>query len=177
MFTTEFNLNLLSTMKQIIFPALKIFFIIIFCKFVSHLVSILINRIFSSSKGEREKTLSSLLRSVSRYTIYFVGIILVLRELGFDILPLLAGAGIFGLAVGFGTQTLVKDIVSGFFIVLENQFAVGDKVVIGGISGEVIEMALRFTKIKDGDKIHIIPNGSINQVTVLKNENRNSRPA
>ncbi|MBS4030414.1 MAG: mechanosensitive ion channel family protein [Clostridiales bacterium] len=115
----------------------------------------------------KAKTISALLVSIWRYFIYALTIILVLTELEImDIGPILAGAGIFGLAIGFGAQNLVRDIISGFFILLEDQFSVGDFITTGSYSGIVEELGLRITKIRDfSGELHIIPNGHIEAVT------------
>lgn len=115
---------------------------------------------------KRMKTLISVLKSILRYTVYFIAIITILDTLGVPVSSLLAAAGIGGLAIGFGAQSLVKDIINGFFVLFEDQFAVGDYVSIDGITGTVLDIGLRVTKIQGfaGD-INIIPNGSINKVT------------
>jgi moderate conductance mechanosensitive channel len=114
----------------------------------------------------REATLLRLLDNVLTYVVYFIAIIMVLDTLGVEVKAILAGAGIVGLAVGFGAQSLVKDIITGFFIIFEDQFSVGDYVRIGNFEGYVEEIGLRTTKIKSWTgEIHILPNGSINQVT------------
>ncbi len=114
----------------------------------------------------RVNTLRGLARSFLRYALYFVGIIMVLGELGVNTSSLLAGAGIVGLALGFGAQNLVRDVISGFFILFEDQYAVGDYVTVAGVSGTVEEIGLRVTKIREWTgQLHIIPNGEIKQVT------------
>ncbi len=115
----------------------------------------------------KAKTLVPLLKSVWRYTVYAVTAVTVVSRLQImDIGPILAGAGIVGLAVGFGAQNLVRDVISGFFLMLEDQFSVGDFITVGSFSGEVEELGLRITKIRDfSGEIHIIPNGKIEAVT------------
>ena len=114
----------------------------------------------------RMQTLGTLIRSVARYIIYFIAGIMILEELGIKTSSLLAGAGIVGLAVGFGAQNLVRDIISGFFIIFEHQFSVGDYIDAAGVSGKVEEVGLRMTKLRDwGGELHIIPNGEITRVT------------
>ncbi|HZG59125.1 MAG TPA: mechanosensitive ion channel family protein [Anoxybacillus sp.] len=114
----------------------------------------------------REATLLRLLDNVVTYVVYFIAIIMTLDTLGVEVKAILAGAGIVGLAVGFGAQSLVKDIITGFFIIFEDQFSVGDYVRIGNFEGYVEEIGLRTTKIKSWTgEVHILPNGSINQVT------------
>ena len=122
-----------------------------------------------SVREKRGQTIAQLLRSVGRVVIVLVAGLLSL-DLFFDIGPLLAGAGIVGLAISFGAQSLVKDIISGFFILLENQFAVGDIIETAGKSGTVERMTLRVVMLRDlRGVLHIIPNG---QMTVVSNQTR-----
>ncbi|WP_274365058.1 mechanosensitive ion channel family protein [Paenibacillus thermotolerans] len=114
----------------------------------------------------RSQTIGRLVNNVLSYTINFIVILLILAELGVELAPLLAGAGVLGLAIGFGAQSLVKDVITGFFIIFEDQFAVGDVIKTGSFEGEVVEIGLRVTRIKSWTgEMHIIPNGSIMQVT------------
>jgi small-conductance mechanosensitive channel len=114
----------------------------------------------------RESTLLKLLENVVTYILYFIAIMTVLSTLSIDVKGLIAGAGIVGLAVGFGAQNLVKDIITGFFIIFEDQFSVGDYVRINGFEGTVDEIGLRTTKIQSfTGEMHIFPNGNINEVT------------
>lgn len=115
---------------------------------------------------KRAQTISRVLRQASIVLVWSVTTMLVLGELGMDLKPILAGAGILGLAVGFGAQTLVKDVITGFFILLENQIRVGDTVTAAGCSGQVEAVNLRTTVLRDADgKTHIIPNSAITVVT------------
>lgn len=114
----------------------------------------------------RYRTLSKLLTNVITTTVNFVVILLVLDQLGIPLTPFIASAGVVGLAVAFAAQNLVRDVITGFFIIFEDQFAVGDTVQIGSIKGVVKEIGLRTTIIKNWTgEIHIVPNGSIGQVT------------
>ncbi|MEQ2465409.1 mechanosensitive ion channel family protein [Niallia hominis] len=114
----------------------------------------------------REATLIKLLENTITYVVYFMAIMMALSVFNIDVKALLAGAGIVGLAVGFGAQSLVKDIITGFFIIFEDQFSVGDQVRIGTYEGVVEEIGLRTTKIKGfTGEVNIIPNGSIIEVT------------
>ncbi len=117
--------------------------------------------------GSKAKTLAALLYSVWRYVIYAAAAVLILTELAIvEMGPILAGAGVIGLAVGFGAQSLVRDVIAGFFIVLEDQFSVGDYITVGNFTGTVEELGLRITKIRDfSGELHIIPNGKIEAVT------------
>jgi small-conductance mechanosensitive channel len=117
---------------------------------------------------QRVRTLSGLLRSVGVGFIVVVALFMILRAIGLDIAPLLAGAGVIGLAVSFGAQSLVKDIISGLFILFENQFGVGDVVRIKDVSGRVEKMTLRIVVMRDlHGVVHIVPNGEITQVSNL----------
>jgi moderate conductance mechanosensitive channel len=119
-----------------------------------------------NTSERREETLSKLLDSILSYVVYFIAFMMILSVLTIDVKALLAGAGIVGLAVGFGAQNLVKDIISGFFIIFEDQFSVGDHIRIGQFEGNVETIGLRTTKIKSWTgEVHILPNGSIVQVT------------
>ena len=118
-----------------------------------------------TAQAARIKTLASLVNSSISYVLTFVFGIMLLRAFGLDPLPLLTTASVAGLAVGFGAQKLVKDMISGFFILLENQYGVGDYVTIGAATGTVDEVGLRTTRIRDDvGKLYILSNGDITQV-------------
>ena len=119
-----------------------------------------------SDLEKRTETLGRIVKQISLAVITLVSVMLVMKELGFDIGPMIAGAGIAGLAIGFGAQNLVRDIITGFFILLENQFRVGDVVEIAGKSGLVEAVNLRTTVLRDLEgRVHIVPNGIIGAVT------------
>lgn len=152
---------------------LKIIVIIILGMILNKLGGRLIERAFSNRKhlrvnmsDRREQTLSKLLKNVLIYLITFVVIVMVLETLGVPVSTLIAGAGVAGLAIGFGAQSLVKDIISGFFIIFEDQFSVGDYITIDGLEGTVEEIGFRTTKLAGwtGEQ-YVLPNGSINFVT------------
>ncbi|MEH7457245.1 mechanosensitive ion channel protein MscS [Bacillus pseudomycoides] len=114
----------------------------------------------------RTVTVAKLLENIVAYVVMFIMLIAILGVFDINASGLLAGAGVIGLAVGFGAQSLVKDVITGLFILLEDQFSVGDYVRIGQFEGAVLEIGLRTTKIKSWTgEIHILPNGSITQVT------------
>ena len=118
-------------------------------------------------RERRGKTISQLLRSMGRVVIYAIALLLTFN-IFIDIGPILAGAGILGLAVSFGAQSLVKDVISGFFVLFENQFAIGDVIEAGGKSGVVEKMTLRVVVLRDlQGAMHIIPNGEIKVVSNL----------
>jgi len=115
---------------------------------------------------KRMQTLGAMVRYVLLFAVIAVAVMIILKELGIDIGPVLAAAGIVGLAVGFGAQSLVKDIISGFFILLEDQIRVGDVVSIGDKGGLVEKVSLRTTVLRDlAGNVHYVPNGHINVVT------------
>jgi small-conductance mechanosensitive channel len=114
----------------------------------------------------RTTTIMRLMGNIVNYAIGFIALLMILDVFHVPFGPMLAGAGVVGLAIGFGAQSLVKDIITGFFIIFEDQFAVGDIIQTGSFKGTVEEIGLRVTRIKSWTgEIHIIPNGSILQVT------------
>ncbi len=134
--------------------------------------SMVIRKVFEKQKtfkygidSKRVDTMSSLLVSVFRYVVYIVAIITILSDI-FELKSVLAAAGIGGIAVGLGAQSLIKDVISGFFILLEDQFAVGDLITVDNMNGTVEVMELRITKLRNfnGD-LYIIPNGEIKKLT------------
>jgi small-conductance mechanosensitive channel len=107
-------------------------------------------------------------RNVGRAVLTVITILMVLNQLDFNISPLLASAGVVGLAISFGSQSLVRDYVTGFFLQLEHQFALGDIIRVGGVEGAVENITLRLVYLRDATgALHIIPNGQIAQVTNL----------
>lgn len=120
----------------------------------------------SGMRAQQIRTLSGVVYSVGVFVILFLTIMSVLDTVNINIKPLLASAGIVGLAIGFGAQTLVHDVVTGFFILVENQFEIGDTVKLVDRTGVVEVMSLRRTVLRDGDgSIHVVPNSSITVVT------------
>ena len=113
-------------------------------------------------RGQQLRTLASVIGSVGAALIYFIALVQVLPLFGVDVKPILASAGIAGLAVGFGAQTVVKDVINGFFILFENQFDIGDIVRVGGVTGTVEVMTLRKTVLRDTNgTLHVVPNSEI----------------
>ncbi len=116
-------------------------------------------------RERRGQTIAQLLRSVGRVVVVVIALLLTFNVF-IDIGPILAGAGILGLAVSFGAQSLVKDVISGFFILFENQFAIGDVIEIAGKSGVVEKMTLRVAVLRDGEGVmHVVPNSEIKVVS------------
>jgi small conductance mechanosensitive channel len=110
----------------------------------------------------RTATLSGILASTVTVSVVFVALLTLLRELSIDVMPILTGAGIAGLAIGFGAQNLVRDIISGFFLILEDQVRVGDLARINGVSGTVEQVNLRTIVLRDHEgAVQVFPNGTI----------------
>jgi small-conductance mechanosensitive channel len=115
-----------------------------------------------SEHAKRAQTLSSVVIQGTAIFIAIVALFMILSEVGLDITPLLAGAGVAGIALGFAAQSFVKDLIGGFLIIFENQFDVGDVIKVADVLGAVEEVNLRRTQIRDLDGVlHIIPNGEI----------------
>jgi moderate conductance mechanosensitive channel len=124
----------------------------------------------SGMRAQQVRTLASVINSIGIFIIVFVAALEVLPLLGLNLGPLLASAGVAGLAIGFGAQTLVHDFINGFFILFENQYDIGDAIRIAGVKGTVEEMTLRHTSLRDDDgTVHIVPNS---QVTIVSNMTR-----
>ena len=125
----------------------------------------------SNQREQRAITLAGIFKSVSKIVIVLVAGLTILQILGINTAPLIAGAGVAGLAISFGAQNLIRDFISGFFILLENQYKVGDVIRAAGVSGQVEDMNLRITVLRDLEGVaHFIPNGEIKVVSNLPKE-------
>lgn len=123
-------------------------------------------RITSEEEIRRAETLRGVLKSLVRYVVDFLALTTVLPLLGIPAVQLLAGAGVVGLAIGFGAQNLVRDVIAGVFFLHENQFTVGDFVETEGVAGVVEDMGLRVTRLRSfAGQLHFLPNGTIKMVT------------
>ncbi|MCH5586590.1 mechanosensitive ion channel family protein [Shimazuella sp. AN120528] len=164
--------------SNLIAPLLEIVFVIILTYVAVKLLDRVVDHTFKWSKVETNKahTLRKLIKSVVHYTLYFIALLTVLSKFGINLGPVLAGAGILGLAIGFGAQSLVKDVITGFFLIFERQLEVGDIVEINGlIRGTVEEVGLRITKIREyNQRLHYLANGTITQVTNYNREKMRS---
>jgi small-conductance mechanosensitive channel len=152
-------------------PLVKCIGIFFVTRVLIELAHVLLHEAFGLYKGgesahnQKGRTLVPLLHSVCQYVLYFGAGLAMLRTFGVDATPILAGAGIIGLAVGLGAQSLVTDVVSGFFILFEAQYLVGDYVQIGHATGVVEAVGIRVTQVRDANgKLHLIPNGQIKGV-------------
>ena len=156
----------------------RLLLIVVASSLLVRLLSSVVNRILNlvANSGEapateaekRARTAASLLRTLGTFLIILAAVLMALREVGLDITPLLAGAGVAGLAIGLGAQSLIKDFIVGFFILLEDQFHIGDVIQAAGVSGQVEGMSLRKTTVRDlRGTVHFIPNGEIKVVSNL----------
>jgi small-conductance mechanosensitive channel len=117
-------------------------------------------------RAQQIQTLASVINSIGTFVILFVATLQILPYLGLNLGPLLASAGIAGLAIGFGAQTLVHDFINGFFVLLEDQYNIGDTIRVAGVKGAVEDMTLRRTVLRDDDgTVHVIPNSQIQIVS------------
>lgn len=155
-----------------------LFLIFIICK---QLINRFFDKGFSKSPfvsyqtEARQKTIVKLTHNIVNYTLYFFLFYWILSILGIPVSSLLAGAGIAGITVGLGAQGFLSDVVNGFFILLENQFEVGDSVTIGTISGTIVSVGIRTTQIKGSDgSLNFLPNRSI---TIVTNKSRGNMRA
>lgn len=172
----EFFIHLLSPDSLTIFGGsiLKVLVVL----FISFLAMKAFNRIIDATftikqfEANKSVTLTKLLKSIFRYVIVFIAGLTVLKNIGLDPTPVIAGAGVLGLAVGFGAQNLVRDVINGFFIIFEDQFIVGDFVMINNsTTGTVEEMGLRITRIREWNgRLHNLANGEIKHITNYNRE-------
>lgn len=122
----------------------------------------------SEERAGRLQTMQSLCKSIVGYVLFFVFGVTLLKAVGFDIMPFITTASVIGFAVGFGSQKLVKDVISGFFIIIDDLFIVGETVTISGVTGRVQEMGMRVTRLVDPTgKLVILANGDIGTITNL----------
>ena len=158
---------------SVLVTGIRIIIIVLLTQLIIRIVYKLIDRSMVHQENSKLRmnprrfvTVSGLLKNVIQVTGNFVMILIVLSEFNFELAPLLAGAGVLGLAIGFGAQSLVKDVITGFFIILEDQFAVGDVIQTGTFKGTVEMIGLRTTRIvsRTGE-VYILPNGGIATVT------------
>ena len=124
-----------------------------------------------NQREQRAITLAGIFKGVSKIVIVLIAGLTILDVLGINTAPLIAGAGVAGLAISFGAQNLIRDFISGFFILLENQYRIGDVIRAAGVSGQVEDMNLRITVLRDLEGVaHFIPNGEIKVVSNLAKE-------
>jgi moderate conductance mechanosensitive channel len=159
-------------------PAIAIAIIILMALLALRLLRILVTRAVTRIMDRHDQparelklkadTLANVIESLGRMIILLIATMMVLSNVGLDIAPLLASAGVAGLAIGFGAQSLIKDFISGFFILLEDQYGVGDVITVNGATGTVENLSLRRTSMRTVDgTVVTIPNGEILQVSNL----------
>lgn len=168
------NLFSVTTYEHFALLLIKILVWFILAKIFIRFGTLFINRVFQHralrNNERKNRTLQSLVSNVLRYAVYYILIMGILETLGGT--TLLAGAGVVGVAIGFGAQNIVRDVITGIFIFFEDQFAVGDSIQTGQFRGIVEEIGLRITKIRAWTgEIFILPNSSITQVTNFSKAN------
>ncbi|MCS1352033.1 mechanosensitive ion channel family protein [Mechercharimyces sp. CAU 1602] len=163
------TLFLTKIMEEWLYPVVKVALIVVLAMLALKFSARFIDRIFELRRdGNKNVTLSRLIQSTARYVIYFLaGLMILYSGFGINPAPLLAGAGIVGLAIGFGAQSLVKDVISGFFLIFDNQMEVGNYVELNGkVQGVVEEIGLRVSRIRAFDgRMQYVSNGEITQVS------------
>lgn len=138
---------------------------------LKHLSALETDAVVRARREQRADTVRHVLNNAARVILLVVAVTMILGVFELNIAPILAGAGVAGIAIGFGAQSLVRDFLSGIFIIFENQFDLGDEVTIAGHSGKVERLTLRITQLRDLDgAVHIVPNGKIEAVVVHSKE-------
>lgn len=171
----NFVIRLVELLPVIIWKIFLIILVLVLSAVIIKVGKYLIVKLFEKQKkfkfsvdGKKLDTVSTILCSLLKYGVYFIAGVTILTSVLqiFDIKTVLTAAGIGGIALGLGAQSIIRDVINGSFILLENQFVVGDIVTINGLTGTVEEMELRVTKIRNfNGEVYIIPNGDIKTVT------------
>jgi moderate conductance mechanosensitive channel len=188
-FTNEYWISILDklvgwTIKEIPVLIVTLIMLFVLLKLEKYLVDQLKKFLLSKNNGEADEsptaklenekriiTLMGIVKRLGKLVIWAIFIMILLRQLGIDIAPILAGAGIIGLAVGFGAQELVRDFISGFFMLMEDQIRRGDYAMINGVDGLVEKIELRTITLRDmTGTVHIIQNGKINSLANMTKE-------
>jgi small-conductance mechanosensitive channel len=137
----------------------------------ARLEKIIAGAVPTGEQAQRARTLTRVIYNTALVAMAIIAGLMILRELTLDITPLIAGASVAGVALGLGAQTLIRDVIGGFFILLEDQFAVGDTIKVGNIAGAVEKMTLRATFLRDLEgTLHVIPNG---EIRIVSNRTKN----
>ncbi len=176
---TEFMRETLGDFYGPAVVVIKIIMVIVVASFIVKIGTSIIKKAFNKQKGlklklsdKRVDTMCTISISVFKYTVYIAAILFVLVEI-FNMTSVLAAAGVGGVAIGFGAQSFIKDTISGFFIILEDQYSVGDVITIDNMTGTVEDMELRVTRLKNGNgDLCIIPNGEIKKVVNHTRDNK-----
>lgn len=163
--------------ENIVEIGFNVIMILIIGYVIKRIGNMLISKLFVIKRGHlhderRDETIKKLLKNVLNYAVGFIVVMTVLTEFSINVKGIIAGAGILGVAIGFGAQSLVKDVITGFFNIFEDQLAVGDYVRINNFEGTVLQVGLRITTIRAiSGEIHMIPNGNILEITNFSIEN------
>lgn len=172
------NFQIQNLISWFVLHGIKIVSILIAAYIINKILRILIKKALNGaiknklngSGRKKAETLISVFGGTVKFIIWIIALLMILPEFGINIAPILAGVGIVGLAVGMAARDIISDFISGLFILLEDQYCVGDKVKVAGIEGEIVEITLRKTTIKDGENtLHTIPNSQI-KVVAKKSE-------
>lgn len=174
------QLSFISSLAEFGGGVIQAIGLIFIARVIIEIINLIIDKTYLHEKIEdeqlqRNKTIYPILKSVIAYVIYFIIIVMIMRGFGFDPIPLLAGAGILGMVIGLGAQSLVNDLVSGFFIIFEGTFSVGDKVDVNSASGVIEEIGLRTTKLRsDNGTLVILQNGKLGDIVNYSSKYINS---
>lgn len=175
------NIDWMNIIAQLMTKVIFLIFTLFVFFAINKIVKFLLKRTFESKRNRmefsssRRNTIYKMVENAVSYTLAFFLVYTILSIVGIPISTLLASAGIAGLAIGLGAQSFINDIVNGFFILLENQFDVGDSVTIGAYSGKVVSIGLRSTQIQGFDGTHhFLPNHTID---IISNNSRNNMRA
>lgn len=167
-FDRAFEWTITSGIRILLITAAMLVMLALLKRGVAKLSSLYEGTLPFRAQIKRAYTLTHIVRDVARIVILFVGMTMILSEGGVDLKPLLAAAGLGGLAIGFGAQSLVKDLISGFFILWENSVRIGDVVEVAGVAGLVEEVELRTITLRDvSGNLYVVPNGVIDKVKNL----------
>ncbi len=176
---TEFMRETLGDFYGPAVVIIKILMVIVIASFIVKIGTGIIKKVFDKQRGlkiklsdKRVDTMCTISISVFKYTVYIAAILFVLVDI-FNMTSVLAAAGVGGVAIGFGAQSFIKDTISGFFIILEDQYSVGDLITIDNMTGNVEDMELRVTRLKNANgDLCIIPNGEIKKVVNHTRDNK-----
>jgi len=169
-----------TILNKMFFTLLYLFFAFLSTLIIKKVFSIILfgaHKIKNEKLIKKTKTLKAFIDSLIYIGVYFIALFFILEKWGVNMTPFLTGAGILGLTFSFGAQSLAKDLISGFFIIFDNQFEVGDYIKVGTLEGEVKKITLRQTILKDKDgNLILIPNSQITSVVkIKKNSNKSTQ--
>lgn len=164
------NVITLDSLRTLLVSLLMITFWILLAYFITKIFKVILFKTKSLEKKEtmEQQTIKRLINNVVRFFFIFWILVMILNEVGLDLIPILAGAGVLAFAVGFGAQELIKDVISGLFLIIEKTFKIGDNIEVGNNSGKVIDVGLRRVKLENWKgEVITINNGDIKTVKNL----------